>query len=176
MEERRVKTIKYLIAFLVVAVVAALLLVIATRDNSPIDQPEADIFLLNGAEYAEMNDQALFEECYIMGEKHYVTVLQVRNVSDTTGTFALTARFDERAEGGVVFGYAVYDAAPYSAESALVEGEFNDIIWNDDNTARLYSAPLSSGEAYYIAVAVKTYGEEISYDSFAGISFAVVNI
>ena len=111
-----------------------------------------------------------------MGEKHYVTVLQVRNVSDTTGTFALTARFDERAEGGVVFGYAVYDAAPYSAESALVEGEFSDIIWNDDNTARLYSAPLSSGEAYYIAVAVKTYGEEISYDSFAGISFAVVNI
>ena len=154
MEERRAKTIKYLIAFLVVAVVAALLIVIATRDNSPIDQPEADIFLLNGAEYAEMNDQALFEECYIMGEKHYVTVL----------------------EGGVVFGYAVYDAAPYSAESALVEGEFNDIIWNDDNTARLYSAPLSSGEAYYIAVAVKTYGEDISYDSFAGISFAVVNI
>ena len=80
MEERRAKTIKYLIAFLVVAVVAALLIVIATRDNSPIDQPEADIFLLNGAEYAEMNDQALFEECYTLHLPHKSNVLSYYNM------------------------------------------------------------------------------------------------
>ena len=135
----------------------------------------AHIFALHEAEYVNPEESGYFTECDIMGETHYVAVLQVRNTSDTTGNFTLTAQcgLSDSEKNLVALGYSTYNAAPQSAEEALVDGEFLDLTWQDGAYAELHTATLASGEAFYVAVSVKADSYALSPDKLVKIRFSV---